>query len=65
LTRYATIKRDEAIMNLYWDGKTPKEIRRELNLTSTWIVYRAIAKKKSHGEHYRQIPPISPVVEDK
>lgn len=63
MTRYATLKRDEGIMDLYYDGVTPKEIAYRLHLSSVWIVYRAVQRRRFHGEHYRQIAP-KPSIEE-
>lgn len=46
-----TLKRDQKIIELYFgiggiDPQPAKQIRVELNLSSTWIVYRAIRRAR-------------------
>lgn len=47
MTRLSTRLRDRQIMSHLRAGEAPKEIVASLNLSSSWIVYDMIRRKKS------------------
>jgi len=44
--RLSTLMRDKEIFRWLKQGKVPKEVAFEMGLTSVWVVYDAVRRKK-------------------